>query len=247
MIKPQDRIVFDVETAALPGVTPPYAEPALGNLKDPLKIEAKRREAQQRATQKQALDPRYAMIVAYAVCTIGQDTTGDHDGDYVTNFAPIRGPGSTEQRQIIDNEPLLIRSLLDRIGDNAYATYNGVGFDVPFLIHRALAHGISPIEITDFARPWDCINPYTSRHLDIMLAIAATLPGTDRGGTPASGIPNDLKTNARAMLGIECPYDDDLIDKADMLGAMIDNCQKVEAVARWDAFAAAKLMKRLYW
>jgi hypothetical protein len=121
--------VFDIETVPLPDdqlAEMDLGEAVkLGNLKDPEKIEAKRREHENRCYERAALSPLTGRVAAVG----------------------ILGPNKRDLRVDFSEEEKLIRSLFDYFcHDNAgwWIGFNIAQFDLPFVVRRAWALGIQP-------------------------------------------------------------------------------------------------------
>lgn len=152
------NLYLDIETATGDlSQIPPEPGVKTGNLKDPAKIEAKKAAAKDKYLVKAPLTPRLGRVIAVGT------KLEDEEGAYV----------------IIDtDEVALLRKLADRMypaleaknATNRYTrivTFNGQGFDIPFLLGRYLWHGI-PFPRMDIihAKPWDM-----RRHVDMAVCL----------------------------------------------------------------------------
>ncbi len=125
---------LDIET--IPNVAMvnnlPEPEVALGNLVDPAKIKAKQDAAKASQVEKMALDPLYGRVLCVAL--VGEGPEG------VSN-CPIL-PEAND-----DTERKLLQWLFGEHLNNPelrLVTWNGNGFDMPFIYRRAMALGVSP-------------------------------------------------------------------------------------------------------
>jgi predicted PolB exonuclease-like 3'-5' exonuclease len=128
-------ITLDIETAANPEMKEhlPAVE-ASKTLKDPAKIEAdieKKKEAQ---VEKMALDPMFGRIVSFAA------KSGEKKFIVVSH-------GMNDEC-----ETKVVQSLFKVLGKDGIrlVTFNGNGFDMPYIYKRAIILGITP---ADFGAP----------------------------------------------------------------------------------------------
>lgn len=143
------KLVVDLETCAIDGVADYIEEPsAPSNYKDPVKIaeyiEAKRRELVSDA----ALDCDLGRIAAIGWMLEGRDSrprvvvcqTQDHERQALTEFwQDVR---------------------LDRNDIRRLISFNGLRFDLPYLMRRSL--------YLDLPAPWLSVDRYRSPHLDLL-------------------------------------------------------------------------------
>lgn len=126
------KIAFDIETIPNQSIIDRLPEPDVktGNLKDPDKIAAKVEEAKAVQIERMALDPLTGRICCAAFY------------------------GETEETQFVkcieatndETETALIQAILTflSIEDIRLITWNGIGFDLPFLFKRAMILNIDP-------------------------------------------------------------------------------------------------------
>lgn len=129
MKKGQD-LVFDIETMRNASMIDrlPALEVKAGNLKDPAKIAEKQEAAKNEQIEKMALSPLYGRICAW--CAI------DDDGKKYQEC--ITADTNTAEAELIEKA-------FDLLGEyGKIITYNGNGFDFPFLYRRAALLGIPP-------------------------------------------------------------------------------------------------------
>jgi len=124
-----------------------------GNTKDPDKIAAKEDEARDKQLEKLALDPLTGRVVCCAfVSTSGEEstlmiTTVDNDGER-TLIQEIFGFLGSDEMRIV--------------------TWNGIGFDIPFIYRRAIILNVDPANfgappLTAWTKRYN-----TDRHYDLM-------------------------------------------------------------------------------
>lgn len=115
---------FDIETIPNPDMIDRMPEPEvkLGALKDPEKIAAKKTEAKEAQIKKMALSPLYGKIAAI--------------GYYSTDFSVC---------DILPESEMIVR-FFERLDKSVHqiVTWNGNGFDLPFVYKRATLRGIFP-------------------------------------------------------------------------------------------------------
>ncbi|HUX57169.1 MAG TPA: ribonuclease H-like domain-containing protein [Bacteroidales bacterium] len=150
MTKFNRTYAIDIETIPNPEMLHLLPEPevALGNLKDPIKIEAKIADAKQKQIDNMALNPLYGKI-----CCIGYYSEEDGKGCYIDN----------DETKIITN---VMSEIFDAKNRNStqIITWNGCNFDVPFIFKRALLLGIPT---TTYLGMW--VTRYSNTpHADLM-------------------------------------------------------------------------------
>ena len=152
---------LDIETIPNPDTIPflPEPEVKLGNLKDPVKIAEKRREVKEAQIADMALDALTGRVCCYAM--VGSGAAGEEPTRYVETL----GGGVGD-----DTERALIQSIMRVLGaeDCRLVTWNGIGFDLPFIYKRAMILGVDP---SHFGAPplsaWT--KKYSAdRHYDLM-------------------------------------------------------------------------------
>lgn len=151
---------FDIETIPNPAAAAFLPEPtAPRNIKDPAKIAAAIAEKKASQIADMALDPLTGRICAYAL--VG---AGDAPGE-LSRFVEVLSGTPTD-----DDERTLVQSIMRVLGseDMRLATWNGIGFDLPYVYKRAMILGVDPAH---FGAPplsaWT--KRYsTDRHFDLM-------------------------------------------------------------------------------
>lgn len=125
---------LDIETIPNPDFFDRLPEPevATGNLKDPEKIAAKYAEAREKQREKMALSPLYGRLFCVGIAT---------RDDRPTMAGMIHECSDAAERLLITHlfEFLAATERLPRL-----VTWNGTGFDLPFLFKRAAILGVSP-------------------------------------------------------------------------------------------------------
>ena len=143
---------FDIETMPSSAKISELPDPEvrLGNLKDPAKIAEKQAEARAEQVAKMALNPLYGRIICAVFCA---------------ESAPLRltaGDDDEEERELIAGCFKVLRQ-----GTTRLTTWNGIGFDLPFLFKRALLLRI-PIPKTVGSLDRWCKRYATTPHADLM-------------------------------------------------------------------------------
>lgn len=146
-------ICFDIETMPDSAMISRLPEPEVktGNLKDPAKIAEKIAEAKTEQVGRMALNPLWGRICAFvAIDENGRRTKGC-----------IAADSDTEEAD-------LIGSIFKALAGNRVVTYNGNGFDLPFVYRRAVMLGI---DIREYGMP--TLAEMTARyqnkhHIDVM-------------------------------------------------------------------------------
>ena len=153
-----NRLAFDIETMADPEMVKNIPEPevAVGNLKDPVKIEAKRKQARADQIGKAALDPHFSRVLCITIAGRDGRGQGHFPADVETRFrSPAGDPYSAE------------RDLLVWFWNNVVAhwsatgTHNGplltpTGDSIPATGKKAQVSGSTTYEFKDgvIARNW---------------------------------------------------------------------------------------------
>ena len=149
-------LAFDIETIPNKDIIPLLPEPEvkLGNLKDPDKIAEKIAGAKSKQVEKMALNPLHGRVASFAVKQV------DSTIKYVELLKTVDDVGEIE----------LIQSVFSTISPDEVrlATWNGNGFDLPYIYKRAICLGINP---ANFGAPplttWT--KRYSNdRHFDLM-------------------------------------------------------------------------------
>lgn len=148
---------LDIETIPNAAMVPFLPEPEISKvLKDPAKIAAARAEAKLEQVSKMALDPMTGRVCACAL--VGVDGADD--------FSSVAVATGTDD----ECELALLAMIFTALGrkDARIVTYNGMGFDIPFLYKRAMILGL---QLGEYGAPpmtaWT--KRYsTDRHCDLM-------------------------------------------------------------------------------
>jgi len=151
-------IVVDIETIPNMDVVDLIPEPkAHGAIKDPVKIAADIEKKKAEAVDKMGLDPNFARIcvIGYAQRIDGEITTSDYHLKEATDEAE--------------------RELLAAFWEKAkmhgkIVTFNGAGFDIPFLMRRSWLLGVKPTRTFETVA-WKCATG-ESNHIDVRLVLS---------------------------------------------------------------------------
>jgi len=122
-------IAFDIETipnSAMADRLPPV-EIKAGNLKDPAKIAEKEAAARAEQVEKMALSPLYGRMCAWVAID---------DGGPVYNGCIAESSDEAET--------VIIEKAFETLSGKRIITYNGNGFDLPFIYRRAVLLGVDP-------------------------------------------------------------------------------------------------------
>ena len=124
------KFSLDIETIPNSSMVDKLPEPELklGNVKDPEKIAAKEAEAKQKQIESMALNPFYGRVCSYA-------TAGDFE-----SVRCIVWDNDEEERILIE---CIFNDLTASNTENiTVITWNGNGFDLPFIYKRAALLGV---------------------------------------------------------------------------------------------------------
>lgn len=216
-------LALDIETEpnldALDGL--PEPEVKTGNLKDPDKIEAKVQAARQAQLDRLALDPHFGRVIS---CSFAWTEGEDEDSAPICASATVirattEGPDVDAANQL---EAHLLRDIAGIVAAaGQVVTFNGAGFDVPFLMRRALILRVPGLVLTTHTYQ---VAQLDSEHVDVMRVLEETQPQ----GNPL-GVPRRLIQYAKWLLGEDQPAE------------FADKCAYAEWYARgnFDALAAA--------
>jgi len=175
-------LAFDIETAIDPHAALPEATIKPGNTKDPGKLAIKQDEANEALIRKAALDPHFSRVVAigYLLKPDSDDDTEQHYVDVINTpddyLFGLDGDAADHKEDLDKRELALIIDLWATITrtidtDRRFATFNGTGFDLKFLYRRSLILGLPvPERVMD-----------RTYHVDALLALTESEPGTGRG------------------------------------------------------------------
>ncbi len=146
---------FDIETIPNSSLIDKLPEPELklGNIKDPEKIEQKRIEAKTSQIDKMALNPLHGRVCAAVFY-----------GDNVRSRLVIDEDSDKAETEILE----IIFPFF--ANDNLIITYNGTGFDMPFVYKRAVLLGIIPAEYAAPTLAQMTARYNNNHHIDIMTA-----------------------------------------------------------------------------
>ena len=215
-----ETLVFDIETV------PAWDRRALpSTVSESLVKHADRRDMETSAVM--GLSPFFGKVVSLAFGD-GEQSASSQE----VNALVVLPEGADPDAEFPDwmrpvSEADLLRAFWTLAGAaRTVVTYNGRGFDVPFLIHRSLIHGVP-------ARVDLMSNRYSLRpHLDLLQVV--------RQGAYSGG-PNNLDVVCWA-LGIESP-------KGQMDGSMVAPAYesgRIEDIARYN-LADVRATSEVYW
>lgn len=195
------NVAFDLETEPIDGILDQFEPPdvKLGNLKDPEKIAEKVAKAEADRQSRCALSPFTGRIISASFAWRDISTSKICTETYVRKYSADETVSVTDA-----NEQDLIRTIIREIDQShRIITYNGAGFDLPFLKGRMLQLSLlKPLQLP--YRKYDC-NRITSTHCDAMLAIEEQFPGDPMN------LGRKLATWSKLLLNREHP--DELADK----------------------------------
>ena len=148
-------IAFDIETMPNSAMIARLPEPEVktGNLKDPAKIEEKIESARIEQVAKMALSPLYGRVCAF----VGMEDSNTFYHDCIKADSD-------------DEEVNVLETAFKIIGGKRTITYNGTGFDLPFIYRRAVVLGV---DIRQFGAPTlaEMTARYNNKHhVDLMTA-----------------------------------------------------------------------------
>ncbi len=236
-------IAFDIETGPDRSKIDTLPTPkAPGNYRDPDKIADFIRNAQDEQIGKMALDPTFGQIVcATFVCA----DPGNKGSFLQHTLFRTQGLKADDPRD--DSDSTLVHAIFDNMMmADQLVTFNGVGFDFPFIVRRAMInHRPVPSIMLDFLRqPFAAIHP-SSFHNDTMMTLHALEVGGLRSSSPVKAS-RSLHYYAEHLLGIT-PLEDPEHEDKTLIAKLFDagELDKIEQVCTWDATATLQLHQLL--
>lgn len=153
-------LALDIETIPIPeAIDLAEIPPAPANWKDPAKIAEHQNNARAKVAEKLALDP----LTGRVVC-VGWAWRAGEDTDIETTVDMIQQPVGDDTERA-----LLVETFTKLAAEDArFVTFNGTGFDLPFIYRRAMILGVYPIRFGAA-----CLSKLTARysndlHFDMM-------------------------------------------------------------------------------
>lgn len=167
-----DILVTDIETIPNMDVVDLMPEPkAHGGLKDPVKIAADIEKKKAEAVDKMGLDPNFGRI-----CVIGYAV---RDGQRRDRPEGILTSDHHLAEATDDAEKELLAAFWEKAKSHGrIATFNGAGFDIPFIMRRSWLLGVEPTRTFETVA-WKCATG-EANHIDVRLVLSG-------GDTKAKG------------------------------------------------------------
>lgn len=205
-------IIFDIETGPLPedrlrDVMPDFEAPA--NWKDPVKIEEYVREKQREWADKAALSAITGQVLAIGlqVCDLGE-----YPKDYAQGEPELlaQGEGRRESQVLAD-----FWNRLGRDSGAMWVGFNIFGFDLPFLMRRSWACGVTVPSglrqqgrywhprFIDLRDVWQCGDRQAEGSLD-KVARCLGIPGKSGSGADFARLFNHPSTRDQALAYLCC-------------------------------------------
>lgn len=224
-------VALDIETEPNESLIDelPLPEIKLGNTRDEEKIEAKKAEAREAQLARMALSPDFGRVISiqYAYMNAGGELRAE---------SVVRAPGVSEA-EIRKYESELLQAAAELVSsawqkETCIATFNGAGFDVPFLTRRALHLGICFPKIP--IRKYEVCKMQAARHVDLYRVIEENEPGNPLN------LPRKLAWYAKIILGAHHPeaFQNKLAYKdwyrQGNIGALVE-------AGKWDAIQTLRL------
>lgn len=201
---------MNIETIPSETCEIPEIEVKLGNIRDPEKIKERREEALAKAKARLALSAFTGRVLCITLRSAA--------GKMITNFANTP-----------DDEPKIIEWAWGKIANDRegcqLVTFNGSGFDVPFLRIRSIQLGVKfpDIEIGKYK----CGNP-ESMHFDVMRFLHDCTENDPFNESMGLGY------FTKHMLGVPFPYADIDQSQLDKLYLSPGGPDKVKALCEWN-------------
>lgn len=147
-MNPEEYTVIDIETYPNADMVDRLPEPKVdARVKDPVKIEAKRAEGRQKQIDDMALSPLYGKVacIGYMKGNTKGIRIGEDEAEIINDFfGHIISFKESKSPKIV--------------------TWNGMGFDIPFIYKRAMILGIKPtVSMSYFMKRYQ-----TETHCDLM-------------------------------------------------------------------------------
>lgn len=234
MSKLEPSLCFDIETSAdkTALATMPEPEVALGNLKDPEKIAAKIAEAKVKQVERAALDPFTSRVLAIGMIRV--PLLDKEDGELV--------PADVLVRERIEDQDKAERILIQALWSTLIGkykgraiTFNGAGFDIPYLVTRCLILHIRPPKIETV--PWKVAEPGAD-HWDLYQTLKTVDACGDHPRKLGFYVDRFLPTMQR-----DYPAD---LNKTDFASQWEKGDDSFKTVAAWDVRATGELAEYLW-
>ncbi len=216
-------IAFNIETMANPKMVHLLPEPdvKLGNIKNPALIKDKKDQAKARLHGKMALDPYFGEIICITLAMVVDNV--------VRKVTRLVGVDGTESE--------LLRIVWEKLSSpsvRSIITFNGAGFDIPFMQRRSLLLGVPfPTFETSKYR----VGNIDSHHIDMMRVL-------EMDQNPMA-VSHGLKFYVRQIFDTDFPFEE--LDQS-QLGELIKTekgNQIVAALCEWNTEYTLRLFNRV--
>lgn len=211
----------------------PEPEAALGNLKDPAKIEAKIAEVRHGQHKGMALDPFFGEVLWITIVEM------DGGNPVIVNLAG--GRGVEYEREIITTTHGMIVGQNSEY-ENRVVTFNGAGFDFPFLERRGQLLRASTIGGWPEQGKYRCAG-LANPHVDLMQYLHQSSPGF--GDSNPLRYPRTLSFYVKQFLGVDFPFAD--LDQSTLgeLAKTDAGRDVVRGLCEWNTVHTLRLYERL--
>lgn len=232
-MEPAQIVAFDIETEPNEDLDLSFLpEPPVDQrLKDPEKIEARKKANIDAQLEKLALDPHFGRVISISFAQPGATTKEIILDHMVRKDADFGGEddAGVEERNNAERSLLMQCSTFLATAQQVISFW-GAGFDVPFLLRRAMMLRV-PFKRIECGK-YRC-NKTSAKHMDVALVL------NEHGSNPLN-LPQTLEFYAETILGVDHPAElkDKLAYSVWFREGLLD---KLKAANNWDAEQTLKL------
>jgi len=230
-------LALNIETGANLALADSLPEPEVkyGNTKDPLKREAKDEEAKLAQRSKMALDAHFGTVLCVGFAYWQEVKEEEVAGQpHVT----IREPKVVIQfaGKALPEAKLLAWAWKQIAAADQLVTFNGAGFDIPFMLRRSTLLNVRPETYVEMSKYH--VN-MSSAHADLMQILQQSETGT------GLGIPRTLSFYVKQFLGDDFPFSDLDQSRLTELLAEENGYQKIHNLCAWNVRSTLILFSAL--
>ena len=225
-------MALNIETGAnldmVDSLPPPDVK--YGNTKDPLKRATKEAEAAASQRTKMALDPHFGVVLCVGLASYSSEQRVESAVRFTSD--PGEDGIAVGERGLLQRAWKLIGKI-DRL-----VTFNGSGFDIPFMLRRSAILGVKP-DVHIETNKYRVQKLSAPGHTDLMHVLHETETG------PGLGVPRTLSFYVKQFLGEEWPSAD--VDQSQLAELLTQEGgrQQIEELCSWNVRQTLLLDRRL--
>jgi len=231
--QPALPVAFNIETAANEQAREGMPKPDVkfGRTKDPAKKEEMVKEAREKQRQSLALDCNFGRVIAFSF--VWKNRGNDERSSAVE---VIKSNDDDGERELLAQLWKMVLRMRD--AGRFLVTFNGSGFDIPFILRRSAAHR-APVPVHVETGKYRTMGLHSGFHCDLM----RTLHESET--SEALKIPHTLGFYVNYLLGESFPFDG--LDQS-TLGSLLEQENgrvTIETLCRWNSSQTLALYERL--